>query len=380
MERVTQHPTANDQLLYFTSPSLTADGRTLVFLSDRGGHVNLWSHDLATGSEQQLSDNHDGYLHSYVYFDGQQQRGLGKASVCLDPVRRRVFYLQGHRIMRVNLDDPKPVAIAEIPSDQVTAFTHVSSDGSRLCVPTTDIRALEGFPGDFQIDDRVQTEGLNSYLRAFDTETGQQVLCERVHKAWITHVQYRPGSNEQILYNHEWPADVGIRRMWLWNGSTHQRLRTEEAGRSRKDWTCHEMWTRDGSTVIYHGSFENGPAYIGKVVPEEGANIEIALDKSFKRYGHFTVGKGSTLVSDGYYFPPADDDAKEPGHGGRYIATVTPDWNSRTLTWRMLCKHGSSWKSQDEHPHPVFDAACDWVYFTSDTDGRRAVWRVRAKN
>ena len=69
--RLTPESNGNDQLLYFTSPSLTADGRNLVFISDRTGHPNLFTRDLLTGEERQLTDNAEGFLKSYIYFEIQ---------------------------------------------------------------------------------------------------------------------------------------------------------------------------------------------------------------------------------------------------------------------------------------------------------------------
>jgi Tol biopolymer transport system component len=43
-----------------------------------------------------------------------------------------------------------------------------------------------------------------------------------------------------------------------------------------------------------------------------------------------------------------------------------------------LVEHGSSWSSQDAHPHPVFDPGGRSVLFTSDRAGVRAVYRVEA--
>jgi len=85
-----------------------------------------------------------------------------------------------------------------------------------------------------------------------------------------------------ILYNHEWCGDPGIRRMWLWDGHRHLRLRPEGDGRSRKDWTCHEMWERDGSAIIYHGGFANGQSYIGRVKPDGSGLVEIGLPKGLE--------------------------------------------------------------------------------------------------
>ena len=369
---------ANDQLVYFTSTSLLADDNRIVFLSDRAGAVNVFLRDLKTGQDKQLTSNQEGFLKSYVYFDGRPYQGFGRASVSVDAPRGLVYFIQGRNICAVDTNGWQRV-LAQYPAGQMTAFTHVSADGTRLCVPTTDARALDedkplkGKP-DYNIDARVQKEHLSSYLRVYDTATGKELACERVTNAWVTHVQFSPRDNRLILYNHEWCADSGIRRMWLWNGREHLRLRAEGEGRSRTDWTCHEMWERDGSAIIYHGSYHNGPTYIGRVKPDGTGAVEIALPKSWDRYGHFTVGDPGWLVTDGCLVQPGD-----PGRfGGAWISVLRVDWPAGQYAWQALCRHGSSWTSQDAHPHPIFNHAADAVYFTSDANGRRTICAVSA--
>lgn len=386
------------QLLYFTTSSVTADGRHLVAVRESAdGNPNIISVNLKTNVERELSLNREGTLKSYVYFRGNPLRGLGKASINLDAKRGIVYYLQGNDLCAVNFSRQRRV-LAHIPDDQVTAFTHISADGKRICVPTTDTRALEdetvegkrageNFVGGkrneiisdkptYDIDERVRTEKLNSYIRIFDTETGAQIACERVPEAWITHVQFSPQNPDWILYNHEWPSDCGIRRLWLWDGKTHRRLRTEGSNRSRKDWTCHEMWTADGKYVIYHGKFADGTAYIGRVSPEGGDNIEIALPKEYQRYGHFTAGTvhSDWLVSDGYWHPAG---APENGlWGGEWIVKLVVNWEAGQIEWTPLCAHHSAWDCQDSHPHPIYSPGDKFVYFTSNKGGGRSVWRV----
>ncbi len=372
---VTGSPQANDQLLYFTSTSLLADDCRLVFISDRTGHPNIFLRDMKTGEERQLTSNKEGRLKSYVYFNGQPYHGFGLASVSVDPDRGVVYFIQGRRICAVDTLGRQRV-LAEYPEGQMTAFTHISADGTRLCVPTTDARALDGdtlLKGKppFDIDARVQAENLSSYLRVYDTATGKEVRCERVPRAWITHVQFSPRDRNLILYNHEWPADCGIRRMWLWDGERHIRLRTEGEGRKHTDWTCHEMWERDGSAIIYHGGYKNGPSYIGRVKPDGSDLVEIALPAEWKRYGHFTVGQPGWLVTDGCY-----EQADDPRGGGAWISLLHVDWVAKSYDWQPLCRHGSSWKSQDSHPHPIFNHAAHAIYFTSDKTGKRGVYRV----
>lgn len=367
--------TGNNQQLYFTSPSLTADDKHLVFISDRGGNPNLFTRDLATGKERQLTHNNEGVLKAYVYFNGHPYRGFGKGSVSLDPGNGTAYYIQGRQIRAVNLDGVERT-LAELPADQMSAFTHVSADGAMLCVPTTDARALDGdkqLPGKppYDIDKRVRDESLSSYLRVFDTKSGRQIRCERVPRAWVTHVQFSPANSNLILYNNEWCANSGIRRMWLWDGRKHIQLRAEGAGRSRNDWTCHEMWERDGKSIIYHGSLANGNSYIGRMNPDGSGIVEIQLPPSWKRYGHFTVGKPGELVTDGCYEREGD-----PKGNGAWISLLQVDWAARTIQWFPLVRHGSSWNSQDSHPHPVFSHSADAVWFTSDPNRQRGIYRM----
>jgi len=383
------HSAGNDQLLYFTSTSLPAKNRGLVFLSDRTGDPNLFFLDFKTGREQQLSRNEEGHLKSYVYFDGRPYRGLGKASISLDPDRGIVYYLQGREIRAVDLAG-RERTLVELPSGQMTAFTHVSADGSRLCVPTTDARALDDehpLPAakpDYSVDERVQTEGLSSYLRVFDTSTGREIETVPVPRAWITHVQFSPVDSGLILYNHEWTcSDWGTRRMWLWDGRRHRQLRQESGPeivppRSRNDWTCHEMWERDGSAIIYHGTYfkdapqVGGRAYLGRVRPDGSDTKEIVFPEGWNQYGHFTVGRPGQLVTDGYYRTGEDS----PEGNGKWLALLNVNWSQGTIDWTPLLRHSSSWTSQDVHPHPIINDRCDAVYYTSDGDGPRAVYRL----
>ena len=126
----------NTQLLYFTCSSLSMDDRYLFLITDKNGDANVMVRDLVTGSERILTDNHAGIMKSYVYFDCRPGEGLSKASVCLDPVRKIVYYIQDNRICCADLAGNIRV-LAGVPDGRMTAFTHVSPDGKLLCVPMT---------------------------------------------------------------------------------------------------------------------------------------------------------------------------------------------------------------------------------------------------
>lgn len=368
-ERVTGRADAEEQLLYFTSSSLLGDDRRLIFISERTGHPNLFLRDLQTGAERQLTTNSEGTLKSSAYYHGNPYRGLGKSSVMVDPARGVVYFVQDRNVCVVDADGHQRV-LAPYPDGQVTAGMHLSHDGTRLVVPTMDAQAFDVDPG--KIDAYVREHRLSSYLRVLDTTTGEQVLCEKV-PAWISHVQFSPINRDLILYNHERPSDCGIRRMWLWTGKEHRRLRDEGDGRSKDDWTCHEMWERDGKTIIYHGTYADGRAYLGRVRPDGTKRIEIPMPAGWRRYGHFTVGPAGWLVTDGYYETPGDP---VPKGNGAWLSLLRIDWEAGKIEWHPLLYHGSSWTSQDVHPHPIFNHACTAVYFTSDKAGQRAGYRV----
>ncbi|HPF87092.1 MAG TPA: hypothetical protein PK537_03425 [Candidatus Limiplasma sp.] len=382
---ITLRDDSNTQMLYFTCSSLSADDRRIYLISDQGGFPNVYRHDLQTGREQILTSNTSGILQSYVYFNGTRNTGLGKASVCLDPVREIVYYIQDRDLCAVGSDGNIRV-LNQVPADQMTAFTHVSGDGRYLCVPTTDARILdydpdtEGYGLDqrpkYDIDSRVQQENLCSYLHVYDTQTGEETMCEPVPRCWITHVQFHPLDSGMILYNNEWPSFAcGIRRINLFDGKTHRQLRTAGQGRSADDWVCHEMWSADGKVVIYHGAYANGPAFVGRVNVEQMTYREIPLPKEYDAYGHFTISHTGELVCDGYYkqpgdHPPQRDNSTDHGadphqKNAEYISLVHPDWEKHALRWTPLCKHGTDWLGQDTHPHAIFNHGGDTIYFSS---------------
>jgi rhamnogalacturonyl hydrolase YesR len=226
-----------------------------------------------------------------------------------------------------------------------------------------------------------------SRLLVYDTDTGEKLLDEPVPGAFITHVQFNPLDDHIIMYNHEWTAsDYGIRRLWIYDcrSNKHIRVRTEAEERSRNDIVTHEVWERETGDFIYHGKFSQGVNkgcnFIGRVhfpkFPKlEGYTItEIPFPVEYQRNGHFNIGNNGWLVTDAYYV--AQGEGKQPVGKGRWIALMKPDWDNKTLHWQLVCEHGSNWDSQEAHPHPVFDPAGNAVFFTSNKEGKRAVYRV----
>lgn len=371
------------QLLYFTCSSLSDDDKYLYVISNRTGSPNVFVHNMETGEERRLTHNKNGVLKSYVYFDCTPHCGLGKASVCLDPHRNIIYYIQDDDICKVGLDG-KITVLNHVPVDRVTAFTHVSDDGRLLCVPMTDARSLDYDPETegsgldrrpvYNIDGRVQDENLNSYLCVYDTATGALLYEKRIPKCWITHVQFNPANPEIIMYNHEWSSfDCGIRRMWIYDHKKDEYWNVRKDGAA--DWVCHEMWSDDGNIIIYHGGYAEGLAMVGRYNMLTGERKEISLPADYNAYGHFTMDHQQVLCCDGYFKFPEDikkvwnnstDNGPDPHKkDGEYISRVVPDWETGVLNWIPLCKHESDWLGQDAHPHPIYNHKGNRIFFNS---------------
>jgi hypothetical protein len=401
---------SNGQLLYFTGPSLTADDRHLVFLGDasrpaRGPYdpdalVDVWVLDRADGSLRRLTSNRVGVRRSYVYFGGHDDAGIAPGSVALAAEPRIVCYLDGTSVRRVGVASGDDRQIGEVATGLANGYGALSDDGARYCLPVMDASAFADLHA---IDATVLANGLVSPLLGFDAVAGGLVDDVAVPDGWVTHVAFRPGDPTTILYNHEWASDGGARRIWLWDGRSRRTLRAVGEGgpATPEDEVEHETWTRDGARVVYHGRYAAGPhplagrAFVGWIEIATGCVSEIPLPDGDTRYGHVATGPAGSLVTDGLAagdawgpataasrgpVPPRIDAADAPPEddGGAWISRLDPDWTAGALRWTPLVRHGSSWSSQDAHPHPIFDHSGRSILYTSDEDGFRAVYEVPA--
>lgn len=357
---------ATDQHLYFTSPSVTADDRWLVFISDRDGHPNLYAIDrLDGGSIHKLTRNAAGLLRSYVYPYGGR-RGLSKASPSLDAARRRLYYIRDNAVCRVSLDadaaDERE--LFRLPDHCYTAFTHVSPDGKTLCVPCTDVRAFDDADADQYVQlrlvpQRMKERGFKSWIYLIDTEAGAARVAAEV-PFWVTHVQFDPAGSGRIVFNQEGLApDPPMRAIpeRVWCLETDGRFR-HIAPEAPDEWRTHENWAPGGERIIYHGR-RGGRAFVASRAWDGTLLEEVMLDDI-----HFVH---ATSAADGRRLFIDRSDGT--------IALVDPSAadDSRLVP---LCRHGSSMRHQDSHVHPLLNPNGRSVTFTSDRAGNCDVYEL----
>ncbi len=354
----TSHP-AQDQHLYFTSFSVTADDRWLVFLSERSGHPNLHAIDRRDGTIGQVSRNESGLLHAYVYPYGGPA-GLSKASPALDAPRNRLYWIQDNALWWADLDSGKPAAaLAQLPPAQWTAFTHVSPDGRHICVPVTDEGAFDpALTSQYtQMQDTVarfrEAKGrLLSRVLQVDADTGTiETLAEIPF--WVTHVQYDPQGSGRILFNQEGGSIVRPRVFALETDGSHRPLYAQEP---EEEWASHENWNPQGGEVIYHGKRPGRPFVAARTW--EGQ----------LRYCHWL-----TQAQDFIHATPTLD-------GSRLLVDQMDGTigivDAANGTVEALCQHGSSSREQDVHVHALTTPLGRSAIFTSDRDGIGNVYEV----
>ena len=346
--------------LYFTSHSVTADNRWLIFLSERDGHPNLHAIDRRHGRVRRISRNRDGVRKSYVYARGGD-RGMNKASPCLDAVRNRLFFVRDDRVIRVDLDRPEggEISLCALPAGWLGAYTHVSPDGKTYCLPYTDARAFGNECTQWeqlhQVPERMETRGLNTRLCCVDGETGHLRIAAEL-PFWVTHVQFDPAGSGRVLFNREGHCNGRPLpdRIWCMEADGSFRPLAPE---SDGEWRSHENWSPDGRGIIYHG-MRGGRAFVAMRSWEGALLNEMPLEGVECQHATgLPGGRGMALDrKDGMI------SLLDPG--------VIP---ARQVD---LCRHDTAYEDQDTHAHPIARPDGGSVVFTSDRSGFCQVYEV----
>ncbi|TVR51109.1 MAG: hypothetical protein EA425_07945 [Puniceicoccaceae bacterium] len=349
---------SKDQHLYFTSFSVTVDNRWLVFLSERGGHPNLYALSRPEGALRPVSQNGKGLLRSYVYPYGGAH-GLSKAGPVLDPARNRLFWIQDNAVWMGVLDEAgAPLRLASLPPGTWSAFTHVSPDGRYVCVPVTDERAFDPAmksQGEQMRDTvaRIRRHGWKSHILLLDTESGRIDTVAEV-PFWVTHVQFDPAESGRILFNQEGGSIVRPRIWCLETNGSFRPLYDPDA--EKVEWDSHENWDPRGGAVVYHGRIDEQPYLAARTW--EGRLL----------YRHFLPPAldflHATLTMDGRFLLIDCRDG--------VLARVDPSSGAV----EPLCRHDSSSREQDCHVHPITTPDAASVIFTSDRAGSVDVYEV----
>lgn len=311
------------------------------------GTRQLFEYDLNRGRITQLTEG----------------PGVDTYSATLDSRERTLFYIQSDALVSGGRGDGKIYHAAA--GWRLTGHLGLTTN--------SDFAALiEMKDGDQRDDPREQYEkGPRCRLRVIDVsgKSTPRTLVEE--DRWLAWPQFRPGGLD-VLYAHEGPwGEIEDRlRLVSFDGKEDKALRPrtgdEEVGQ--------EQWSEDGSRVYFvHFPDKTGRrATVRAVDPATGAEETISPCSAF---GWMQVNPdGSTIVG-----------ASRRASGPNVYVLFTK--LQREIT---LCEHSSSRKPYPlpgggsdpnaAHPSPVIAHNSQWIYFTSDREGKPAIYRMKLED
>ena len=349
---------SNAYALYYFVPSVTPDGRFLVFHSERGGEVQLYRLELATGEIGQLSDGHTRDAGWAVWCDWHLG-GIYNHLSAIHPATGEVYYFERDEIRATDVASFANRRIATLPPGRMPIgqaafspdgrwFGYIHADEASYRELLRD-REARTAAGSFSWDQHHHTEfrnAVSSTLALIDTQTGIErvVTTTDFHFHHVLFVD-----NETILLNHP----KGCAGMWVINtdGSNIRHLRPADAPGAHGAMVNHQVITARGIAYEAVAYLPGGrETYFGLYDPETDCFTEALLPVD----GYVHVG-----------FDPAGRFEFVECAGPRHDLLAVHPSPDGTLTTSLLRRLASpAHDDQRHHAHPFLAADRSWLYFT----------------
>ncbi|HXD10043.1 MAG TPA: hypothetical protein VN653_08275, partial [Anaerolineales bacterium] len=185
---------AEDYHLYFYNPTVTPNGKYLIFISERTGISNLFRLDLRSGEIVQLTDARQVRAEYWPFTEAV--KGVGSCLPALGNHGQEVFYFEGTDLFAVEIESLKQRQLLSLSSDRRPSMLQANATGETLVFATWDEalfmeRSRRAYAGEKFPDERFFQETTSTIMRV-DAVTGQaeEVLCKE--KFWINHVHLNP--------------------------------------------------------------------------------------------------------------------------------------------------------------------------------------------
>ncbi|HCE45049.1 MAG TPA: oligogalacturonide lyase [Lentisphaeria bacterium] len=325
--------------LYFTNPGWYDDGRKLLFASDRNNIKNLFGINLVTGELEQITDF------------SEEKPGIRPSFhlASLNPKRDEAYLIHERRLKAIDLKTGKESVLNEVGSGWNFMMTNCSADGKYVYYGTSEypsggfeVDLANGYVGSEQIwSSKPQSRIHRTPVNGEKTET----IFEE--KYWIGHVNTSPTQPHLLTYCHEGPWAKVDNRIWGLDASTGRNWKIRP--RKSDENPGHEYWYADGLRIGFHGEYKNRKNFIGGIEFDNSNHFEAAFPGWT---GHIFSLDENLIIGD-----------------GNGVIRVWK-WNGeKYLAPRLLCRHDSSMKFQESHPHPRISPDGKYVIFSSDRRG-----------
>ncbi|MFP2507326.1 oligogalacturonate lyase family protein [Buttiauxella gaviniae] len=342
---------------YFYQKCFTQDGSKLLFAGEFDGNWNYYLLDIAAAEAVQLTEG----------------TGDNTFGGFLSPDDKSLYYVKNERtLLEVNLETLVEREVYCVPADWVGYGTWVAnSDCTKLV--GIEISKDDWVPlNDWKIFHDFFHKGPDCRLLRVDLQTGESAVIHQ-EKNWLGHPIYRPFDDNTVAFCHEGPHDLVDARMWMVNedGSNVRKVKEHAEGES----CTHEFWVPNGSSLMYV-SYLKGQQ--GRTIysynPDNGENTEVM---QMPACSHLMSNfDGSLLVGDGSGTPV---DVKDTSG---YTIDNDPylyAFDVAKKAYFRVARHDTSWATfansrQVTHPHPSFTPDDSAILFSSDKDGKPALY------
>lgn len=350
--------------LYFYNPSVTPDGRYVVFFSERTGLSNLFRLDLASGEIVQLTDARSVRAEYWPFTP--PIRGVGACLAALGEGGRKVFYFEGNDLLSVDVESLRGQHLLRLPPDRRPSILNANAAGDTLVFATWDEALFHeysqrAYTGEHFADDHFFQQTTSTIMRV-DLRSGQANEILRREGFWINHVLVHPTQPHWVLFCHEFSRQPD--RMWLLD--THLGRCAPVPGQGPEEWYEHEFWSLDGQSICFHGGALGDPtlAFCGWCNPEGAGHMRFTHKTPSRAYGHYNLHpSGQGMVTDG---------EAQPGCISRVHL------QDGQQIFEVLCRHDTYEPQEDQrcHPHPSFTPDGSRVVFTANHAGLSNIYLI----
>ena len=343
---------------YFTQQLIGLDNKTVLALSNRTGSQQLFTLDLDNGDMLQLTDI-------------ATNERIGQP--VLDITNNVAYFFVGRTLTRVRIGDLETEELMELPTGFHLTDLSITNKGDYLAFTYAENLQCITQSGVIYSNMRETLfRRPSSVVVRYDTVQKKPYVVWG-EREWISHTNISPVDPDLILFCHEGSWHL-VQRMWMAKVSTdevwplvEQKRLTERVG--------HEFFTASGRIATQY-------TYRNSVNEEWFFKADIFLNPDGtdeKRYyypypagpNHFQMNYAEDMgVGDGACVERGMKDVHN------YISLLKYEGN-RVIVG-LLCKHGSSWLQQHNHPHPIFTRDDKHVVFSTDMGGVNNVYIAEA--
>ena len=338
--------------LYFTNPGWWDEGKRLLFGSDRRGRRNLFSLELDSGEITQHTDSDmPGPPVESTFMDAS-----------INPMRPECTFWRGMDLIAIDLSTNRERRLWRCPDGFFPSNQGFNSNGNLLyfgllenLTHRIEMALLQGYVG---FADYWEAQPLCRLMK-FNMETGRaEILHEE--KCWLGHINPSPTQPHLFTFCHEGPWDRVDHRIWVFDSNTG--YKHPVCAPAPGQMVGHEYWLSDGLHIGYHGYDKVSESFVfGSVCHDDTGRRDIFSKIST---GHTHSLDFSLVIGDG------ELDFEVP------VIRIFPLDRDGDSAPRILCRHDSSFRTQQMHPHPRISPDGKKVIFTSDRSSYGQVYEV----